>query len=74
MPFVLLVAAILTFLVSDVPLTANGRLPTLVHLLGIHYLNRPVTKWGSRGYRDPQSTTEHTIYWHLCCQHANLLT
>ena len=35
---VLLVAAILTFLVSDVPLMENDRLPTLAHLLGTHYL------------------------------------
>ena len=35
---VLLVAAILTFLVSDVPLMGNGRLSTLAHLLGTHYL------------------------------------
>ena len=27
---------------------------------------RPVTKWGSRGSRDPlHSTTEHNIYWHV---------
>ena len=35
--YVLLVAPILTFLVSDV-LTENGRLPMLTHLLGTHYL------------------------------------
>jgi len=35
---VLLVAAILTFLVSDLPLMENGRLPTLAHLLGTHHL------------------------------------
>jgi len=35
---VLVVAAILTILVSDVPLTENGRLPTLAHLLGTNYL------------------------------------
>ena len=34
---VLLVAAILTFLMSDVPLTEDGRLPTLA-LLGTHFL------------------------------------
>jgi len=30
---VLLVTAILTFLMSDMPLTENGRLPMLAHLL-----------------------------------------
>jgi len=35
---ILPVAAILIFLVSDVPLTDNGRLSTLTHLLGTHYL------------------------------------
>jgi len=35
---VLLVAAISTFLVTDVPLMENGRLSTLAHLLGTHYL------------------------------------
>jgi len=35
---VLLVAVISTFLVSDEPLTENGRLSTLAHLLGTHYL------------------------------------
>jgi len=34
---ILLVTAIFTFLMSDVSLMANGRLPTLVHLLGTHY-------------------------------------
>jgi len=36
-PCVLLVAAILTFLVSDVPLMDIGRLPMLAHLLGTDY-------------------------------------
>jgi len=35
---ILLVTAILTFLVSDVPLVENNRLPMLAHLLGNHYL------------------------------------
>ena len=35
---VLLVAAILTFVVSDVPFMENGRLPTLAHLLRTYYL------------------------------------
>jgi len=35
---VLLVAAILTFVVSDMPLMENGHLPTLAHLLGTYYL------------------------------------
>ena len=34
---VLLVAAILTFLVSDVLLMETGHLPALAHLLGTHY-------------------------------------
>ena len=33
-----LVAAILTFLLLDVPLMESGRLPKLAHLLGTHYL------------------------------------
>jgi len=41
---VLLVADILTFLMSDVPRTENGRLPTLAHLLGTHYLTRYFTQ------------------------------
>ena len=35
---ILLVAAILTFLVSNVPLMENDRLPMLAQLLGTHYL------------------------------------
>ena len=35
---VLLVVTILTFFVSDLPFVENGRLPTLTHLLGTHYL------------------------------------
>ena len=34
----MLVAAILTFLKSDVPLMENDHLPMLAHLLGTHYL------------------------------------